>query len=50
MCVKEGSFKYFTEKKSGARVVPSCRKLLQVDGYVKYRDGNNKFMNLIGSW
>lgn len=50
MCVKEGAFKYFTGNKSGARVAPSCRKLRQVDGYVKYWDGNNKFMNLIGSW
>ena len=28
-------------------VIPFCRKLLQMNGYVKYFDENNKYMNIL---
>ena len=43
----KGSFKYFIEYKSNECIRPFCIKLLQLSGYAKYFDENNKCMNFL---
>ena len=44
-----GSFKYFTGyiNNCNAFPIPLCIKLPQINGYVKYIDNNNKYVNLL---
>ena len=44
--VKKGSFKYFIEYITN-HIKPLCIKLPQMNGYVKYFDSSNKYMNLL---
>ena len=47
--VNKVSFKYFIGyiTKTNAFPIPSCIKLSQMNGYVKYYDNNNKYINLL---
>ena len=43
---EKGAFEYFIQYKSDIGIVPLCVKLPQINGYVKYFDNNNEYMNL----
>ena len=44
----EGSFKYFIGYINIGNIFPPlCIKLAQMNGYTKYFDKNNKYMNLL---
>ena len=43
---EKGAFEYFIRYKSDIGIVPLCVKLPQINGYVKYFDNNNEYMNL----
>ena len=46
---KKGLFKYFIGyiSETNAFPIPLCKKLPQMNGYVKYSDSNKKYMNFL---